>query len=83
MDLGIPNIFLTNQELLKNSWYFPKFLKIPDIPNKVDTYGFIVLTSPPPITNGRYGDMEIEISKYWIMDGGNPFQSYFGATKDT
>ena len=45
MDLGIPNIFLTNQELLKNSWYFPKFLTIPDIPNKVDTYGFIVLVS--------------------------------------
>ena len=47
MDLGIPDIFLTNQELLKNSWQihdiFPKFPKfmtianIPDIPDKVNT----------------------------------------------
>ena len=44
MDLGIPNIFLTNQKLLKKSWQihdifpkFPTFLTIPDIPDKVDT----------------------------------------------
>ena len=39
---------------------------IPDIPNKVDTYGFIVLTPlpyPPRVTNGGYGDVEIDISK--------------------
>ena len=44
MDLEIPDIFLTNQELLKNSYQihdifpkFPKFLTIIDIPNRVDT----------------------------------------------
>ena len=44
MDLGIPDIFLTNQELLKNPWQihdifpkFPKFLTIPYIPDRVDT----------------------------------------------
>ena len=44
MDLRIPNTFLTNQELLKNSGQihdifpkFPKLLTIPDIPDRVDT----------------------------------------------
>ena len=44
MDLWIPDIFLTNLELLKNSWQiygispkFPKFLTIPYIPDRVYT----------------------------------------------
>ena len=57
MDLEIPNIFLTNQELLKNFWQihdifpkFPKFLMIPDIPDRVDTKYFCKL--PEAATGG-------------------------------
>ena len=50
VDLEIPDIFPTNQELLKNFWQihdiFPKsskFLMIPDIPYRVDTQYFCKL----------------------------------------